>query len=349
MGCADLLLFQLSDDAEAKMYTKTIIDAAERSAQLTQQMLVFSRRGKYQDVPVSINEVISGVALMLEHCIDKRIKVRIELTQQPTVVHGDPNQLHNVFLNMALNARDAMSDGGEISFATTLLPLNAEIEKLVPKTNREENYVVIRVHDTGAGIHESIRHKIFEPFFTTKELGKGCGMGLAAAYGSIQAHHGGIVVDSEPGKGTTFTIYLSQVNDSVRTVSAESIKTGTPERHILIVDDEQIVAFATKVLLSSAGYRTTMCNNGKSAVEVYNNSWREIDLVLLDIMLPDSTGQEIFKQIREINPEAAVLLFSGYSHDNQVRQMINRGARGFLKKPFIRKDLISGVEAAVMC
>lgn len=347
MGCADLMLHEVKESAEGVRLAEIIIKSAERSSQLTKQMLAFSRKGNYENRPVSINEIIGDVIVMLEHSIDKRIKITSTLTHASTVVTGDPNQIHNALLNIAINARDAMPEGGELFFVTKIVSLTREQALKRGIETAAEQYVTIAISDTGEGIPESIQSKIFEPFFTTKERGKGCGMGLAAVYGSILAHSGAIEVSSELGKGSSFTIFLPSCSEVLKCAAVGPRQhSKQAKKRILLIEDEEVVGLSLQKILTAAGNEVTLCNNGTQGIEVFRTAWNSIDIIILDLILPDITGQETFGFLKAIDPNAKVLLSSGYSYDHQVQAMLDGGACGFIQKPYLQKALLQMVEEA---
>jgi CheY-like chemotaxis protein len=301
---------------------------AERSAELTRQLLTFARKGQHVIVPVSINRIAGEVASMLEHSIDKRIRifVRTEAATGSDTVAGDPAQLHSAVLNMAINARDAMPDGGDMVIATDVVELaTADL--------------------TGPLAELGLRH-LFEPFFTTKQ--QGTGMGLAAVYGAVNSHHGAIVVQSEPEKGSLFTIYLPLTEE----LSEDSVKKpgcANAGRHprILLVEDEPSVREATTLMLTSLDCQVMVCSSGAEAIDLYRSHQAEIDLVLLDMVMPEMGGPEVLRALRTINPAVRVLLASGYSQDGEARALLGEGACGFLQKPFRTAELDRAVSSAL--
>ena len=357
MNYADLLL-RKTDDEELHRYTEAIIRACTRGKDLTGQLLAFSRKGKYQVVPVNIHETISEVISILAHTIDRRVSIRQLLEANPPTTTGDPTQLQNALLNLGLNARDAMPVGGELVFATDTVTLDEEhcrksSFKLVPG-----EYLRIRVTDSGTGMDDETRSKIFEPFFTTKEQDKGTGMGLASAFGAVANHHGAIEVDSEVGKGTIMTVYLplsqqeaqEAVGAGTREQEAqEAVGAGTREQapgtaRILMVDDEKIVREGTALLLRDEGCKVVTAENGVEAVEYYRKSWQHIDLVILDMNMPVMNGRDAFVAMREINPDIKAVLATGYSLGNDVQEILDMGGLFHIQKPFHIHDIILQIE-----
>jgi CheY-like chemotaxis protein/anti-sigma regulatory factor (Ser/Thr protein kinase) len=240
--------------------------------------------------------------------------------------------MEQVFMNLYVNAWQAMPGGGEIYLETEDVLLDDE--QAIPYAIAPGKYVKITVTDTGTGMDEKTRERIFDPFFTTKAMGRGTGLGLATVYGIIKGHKGTIHVDSEPGHGTTFHIYLPA---SEKEVVKEKTATGTIARGtetILLVDDEKMVLEVSRELLESMGYRVYPAGSGQEAIAVYMEKQKEIDMVILDMIMPGISGGETFDRLREINPEIKVLLSSGYSIEGQAQEIMDRGCNGFLQKPF---------------
>jgi len=341
MGYAEMLSMKLEDD-KLRRDAENIIRAAKRSADLTQQLLAFARKGKFRTAAVNIHKIIGEVVMLLEHSIDKRIGIQRLLKANPPVTVGDPTQLQNALLNLALNARDAMPEGGKIVFTTDVVML----DELFCRSHSNEvtpgPYLMVSVSDTGLGMDKETRKHIFEPFFTTKQHGAGTGMGLAAVYGTVKSHGGFIDVTSEPQRGSSFTIYLPLVEtgeDEGEIPRKAQPSRGKEAARILVVDDEQDVRDVAVRMLRSLSYKVTTCANGVAAVEYYADSWEYIDLVILDMVMPDMDGRKTFLEMRKINPHVKALLSSGYSIDGEAQEILNEGVLGFLQKPFLLDEL----------
>jgi CheY-like chemotaxis protein len=247
-------------------------------------------------------------------------------------VEVDRGQMEQVFMNLYVNAWQAMPGGGELYLETEDVLLNDE--QAISYSVRPGRYVKISVTDTGTGMDEKTRERIFDPFFTTKGMGRGTGLGLATVYGIIQGHKGAIHVDSEPGRGTTFSIYLPASEGEVIREKRESGTILTGRETILLVDDEKMVLEVSKEMLESLGYRVYAAGSGQEALAVYMEKREEIDLVILDMIMPGISGGETFDRLREIHPTLRVLLSSGYSINGQAQDILNRGCNGFIQKPF---------------
>jgi PAS domain S-box-containing protein len=335
LGYAEILQHKLGTDPQYAFYLRNILKGIHHSADLTRQLLAFARKGKYLCIPVNLHALIGEVVVLVTHAIDKRICIRQELQCRNPFSMGDPTQLQNMLLNLVLNARDAMPRGGTLSLATRDVELDEEFCLNNSFEITPGAYLQISVCDTGVGISLDIMKHIFEPFFTTKELGKGTGMGLASVWGTVQNHHGAITVDSEVGTGSTFTIYLPHAADtSVQDAEVMLIGKipGTP--HVLVVDDEQIIQDVAKVLLNEMGCRSSFCHNGHDAVAFYHDNFTEVDVVLLDLMMPQLSGYDTFFMLREINPAVKVIVSSGYSLDGEAAKILSAGAKSFIQKPY---------------
>ena len=347
LGYAGMLREQLEDE-ELKSFAVGIEEAAVRSSGLTAQLLAFSRRGKFLVKAVDVHQVIADVVSILDRSIDKRITVAQDLHTSALVIQGDPTQLQNALLNIALNARDAMPQGGELTITTEKVQLDSAFlihyrYEIVPG-----NYAAISITDTGSGMDRETQQHIFEPFFTTKEVGKGTGMGLASVYGTINNHQGAITVYSEVGRGTVIKVYLP-LGEGIEPGPIETITESpiTGNARVLLVDDEPVVRKMGQKMLTDLGYSVTTCADGKEAVEFYQKSWQEIDLVILDMVMPVMGGLDTFVAMSQINPDCRVILSSGYSINGEAQGIMDRGVKDFVGKPYDRATL-SGVVARVL-
>jgi CheY-like chemotaxis protein len=339
MGCAELVRMS-STDAAVIDEANNIINAARRSSQLTGQLLAFARKGQFQSVPLDVNQLVREVAAIIERSFDRRIVIRQQLAPESVVVMGDPNQIHNALLNLALNSRDAMPDGGELSIATCIKDFDASQTAPRPQELPPGRHVQISVSDTGTGMTKDVMQHLFEPFFTTKPPGKGTGMGLAAVYGTVRNHQGAINVYSEPGHGSTFRLYLP-LCAAVAQPSAQAPSPPVQQRqkHVLVVDDEPLLCQTAAGLLKALGYGAVSCRGGAEAVAYYRDHWRTVDLVILDMIMPGMSGRETYRELRRINPAVRVLLSSGFSINGEAQAILDEGVQGFLQKPYTVQDL----------
>jgi PAS domain S-box-containing protein len=345
MGYAELLYNRL-DDPSLRNDIECIIRAARRSSDLTRDLLAFSRKGKFMMVPVNVNKIIEEVISLLEHSIDKRIEIKRSLNASPVMITGDPSQIQNALLNLGINAKDALPSGGEIVFTTE----NARMEDVFITAEERRNaikgnYVKISVIDDGIGMDEDTKKHLFEPFFTTKQPGKGTGMGLASVYGTVKNHNGVIYLDSKLGEGSVFSIFFPLVEDNTDFETPEPM---TEQRgvksNILLVDDEEVVRTIISRILRSLGHTVVTCNDGMDAVEYYRQSWKETDLVILDMMMPIMNGKDAFFEMQAINKDIKALLISGFSIEGEAQSLLDAGMKGFIQKPFNMSALAKTVE-----
>ena len=350
-GNAELLKMELPSDGQLAGFAGEVIRGANRAADLTKQLLAFARKGKWRVTPVNIHSVINQTADMLTHSIDRRIDISLELNASPCTVMGDPTQLQNAMLNLGVNARDAMPDGGTLTYATRNVALSqsdCDEQSLELAPGR---FLEINVADTGAGMDADTQKRIFEPFFTTKGVGKGTGLGLAGVYGCIMNHDGKISVYSEPGYGSTFKIMLplsgEETAATTQTVASDAPARGTG--HILIVDDEESIRNFVWTSLENLGYTVSACNDGAAGVDYYRKHYREIDLVILDLIMPKMSGQDVFSEMKKIDPDVKVLISSGFSHTQATTQMLDQGALALLNKPFQITELAETVAKHLQC
>jgi two-component system, cell cycle sensor histidine kinase and response regulator CckA len=346
MGFTDLLRSSVLDDPTLVEYADAILAAAHRAAQLTGQLLAFARKGKHLSVLVDLNHLVTEVANLLERTIDKRIVVRTELRAHPSATLGDPSQLQNAALNLALNARDAMPDGGEIVLGTTPVELSSDEASELSIPGDCRRFVALAVRDTGQGIDETLLDRIFEPFFTTKPEGRGTGMGLAAVWGTARSHGGTVRVESQLGRGTCMTLLLPvaeqlPTREQVNSVSVAS-ELGV-NQHVLVIDDEPAVLDATTTMLRRAGFQSTGCSSGQEAVTLLQLGSFRIDWVILDLMMPGLGGVATFRALRSIDPSVRVIIASGYAVEGEAQTLLSEGAVGLLQKPFRMHELVAAL------
>ncbi len=349
VGYADLLREELTNNPPLAVYANNILIGTKRAADLTAQLLAFARKGKYLSIRIDIHKIIDEVISILQRAIDKRIIVKRSLDAQHPIAQGDPSQIQNAIVNLAINARDAMPNGGEMTFSTRVIELDEGFCRQSSFELSPGKYLEIRVRDTGTGMTEQTAKRIFEPFFTTKPPGKGTGMGLAAVYGTVKNHNGAIEVSSEPDSGTTMIVRLPQVDDEgVRTTSfpADSpIEQGNG--HILLVDDESMVIEVATLMLVDLGYTVDFCDNGVEAIAYYEQHWTEVDLVILDMVMPQLSGKATYLKMKAINPDLIALISSGYSVDGEAQEILSEGAQGFIQKPYRRAALAAKIAEAL--
>ncbi len=334
LGYAELLQFNLKETgSEDSLAAGYIMKGAERAANLTKQLLGFARGGKYNPVSLDLNEVITDTVNVSEKIFDKRVEVVFDLKDDIHLVEADRNQMDQVFTNLLINARDAMPDGGRLRLTTDNVYMDDQ-ESDNELRIKSGDYVRVSVRDSGVGIPDEIKSKIFEPFFTTKDVDKGTGLGLATVYGIIKNHNGYVFVESSPGKGSEFILCIPACDADETDDNYESGELYKGDSTILIVDDEEIVRNTTSKMLTNLGYHTIFACNGIEAVEIYKERSEEIDLVLLDFIMPHMDGQETKTRLEKINPDVKIVLASGYSNRGKTEKILKSGNVEFLQKPF---------------
>ena len=315
---------------------KEIEGHVESAVSLTRQLLGFARGGKYEVKPTHLNGLIEKQNRMFGRT-RKEIVISGTYEKDLWTVEVDQGQIEQVLLNLYVNAWQAMPGGGDLYVETENVVLGQEYVK--PFVVAPGAYVKISVRDTGVGMDKITRDRIFDPFFTTKEMGRGTGLGLSSAYGIIKNHGGFINVYSEKGHGSIFMVYLPASEKEVLAEKTHSGETLMGNETVLLVDDEEIIVEITRELLKRLGYEIFVAESGREAVTVYAARKEEIDVVILDMIMPDMGGGEVYDRIKEINPGAKVLLSSGYSINGAASNIVKRGCNGFIQKPFKIKEL----------
>ena len=347
LGHADLLKLAARPGDDVFQAADVIEKASNRASELTRQLLGFAQRGKQRNIPVDMHRVIGDVIALLSRTVDRRIDISERCKAEPSVVMGDPSQLQQVIMNLAINASDAMAAGGEIEIETTTVDLDGEHHRAFPELPRGR-YNLIAVTDTGIGIPEDVRDHVFEPFFTTKGRSEGTGMGLAMVYGIVKNHAGAIRVQSEVGVGTRFEVYLPVAEGGA--VSGEASQTKKPvhgRERILFVDDEDVVRAATAKMLASLGYAVVCVGNGEEAVDYFREHVEDVDLVILDITMPGMDGGDCFRALRKIAPGVQAVLTSGHALDGTAQGLLDEGMLGFVQKPYLTAQLSEAVSRAL--
>jgi PAS domain S-box-containing protein len=345
LGHAELLKEHYSADSEVSKAANVIVTAVHQGSELTRQLLGFARKGKHQIARIDVGQCVRDINDLLTRTLDQRISVILDLEER-IYIKGDFTQIEQVVLNLAVNARDAMPEGGELQFTLKRETVPALIIGGKPEDSPLE-LAVLKTADTGSGISEEHLEKIFEPFFTTKDE-EGTGMGLATVYGIVVNHGGWVDVESQPGKGTVFTVYLPIDENDEKQENEESVHDAgvSPGRDstVLIVDDEYIVVATLTELLTDIGYRVSSVSGGERAVEVYSEDPDAIDIVILDLSMPGMDGRECFIRLHEIDPGVKVILATGFSRNGRVQELLDLGVKGFLQKPFRIKELAAMLE-----
>jgi signal transduction histidine kinase/CheY-like chemotaxis protein len=333
-GYCELLLMSLRTTDQHYASVQVIQKAAFRAADLVKQMLTFSRASETNPAPMKLNLQIEDEVSLLDRTIPKTIEIRMDLDPELKMINADSTQIDQIVLNLAINARDAMPEGGTL----TLRAGNVTLDEDFCSRNLEVSpgeYVELSVSDTGTGMEKSIQERIFEPFFTTKDPGSGTGLGLSMVFGIVKAHGGHITCHSQPGAGTTFSVYFP-VAEEVQEAKDGLIKKPDHKGNetILIVDDEEMIRKFAGEMLEIIGYTVMTAENGLKALEIYSQQAETIDLVILDLNMPIMNGIECLEAMAAVNPGLKALIATGYWVDSETKERLAKHAKGLISKPF---------------
>ncbi len=346
IGYGHILHMKMKDDDPLRMNVQHMLEAADRAAHLTHSLLAFSRKQIINPMDVNVVEIIHRMENFLRRIISEDIELQSILRKEHLIVHADSSQLEQVFMNLATNARDAMECGGRFTIEADVIRLDESYIR-AHGYGKEGWYALIVVADTGRGMDEATQKRIFEPFFTTKEPGKGTGLGLAMVYGIVKQHNGYVNVYSEPGKGTTFRIYLPLVAppDKERAAFAqvheEEIPRGTET--ILVAEDDEALRKLTSSVLSEFGYRVIESADGQEALDKFAQNRNSVGLLLLDMVMPRKSGREVYEEIKKVRGDVKAVFMTGYTADRIFTEgFLARGA-DLLLKPVSPRDLLRKV------
>ena len=344
MANASLVRKHVNDAGKIPNIMEAINKATQRGAALVRQLLTFARKTEILLESVQVNEIVREMVKLLDETFAKTVSIAVHLDEKLPSIVGDANQIHQVLLNLCVNARDAMSSGGTLSLSTSLVRRGA-LRLQFPKATAQE-YVCAKIVDTGIGMDEATRSRIFEPFFTTKERGRGTGLGLAVVFGIMESHHAFIDVETELGKGTTFYLYFPvHSREPARSAPSEGsekeIRGGTET--LLLVEDEELIRETIASVLSDKGYTVLTAVDGSEAIRIYKQHAGNIALVLSDIGLPKIGGVEVFATLKEMNPNVKVILASGYLEPKTKTDLVKAGAKAFLQKPYEETELFGKI------
>ena len=319
-------------------FIEIIETAAKRGAGLTRQLLTFARKSSVQFRPIMVNDIVEETLHLFERSIDKTIDIKRILTDEICLVNGDDGQIQQALLNILINARDAMPDGGIITVQSAKINFDDQGPSLIAEARTGE-YVALSITDNGVGMDKRTQQHIFEPFFTTKDQGKGTGLGLSVVYGVVNSHNGFITVQSEPEVGSQFTIYLPLLTgpENLRR-PGKSVRLTRGGEHILVIDDEKDVGDVIGGMLTSLGYRVTIVDSGKKAIALYKKKKR-FDTVILDMNMPVIGGKETFFKLKELDPEVRVVISTGYTDRTAETSPLRDSVDGFLQKPYQMEEL----------
>ncbi len=330
-GNASLMALGLDAGHPHSGRLETIENLVKSGSELTRQLLGYAREGRYEVNAFDLNQLLRETAGTFG-AARKEIRIHTDLRPELLSVLADRGQVEQALMNLFVNAADAMPQGGDL-FLTTRNSSSEEMGER-PYVPRKGDYVVLEVRDTGEGMDEETRSKIFEPFFTTKGLSKGTGLGLSSVYGIVKAHGGYIDVSSRVGRGTAFEIHLPATSASTETPPEPEISLDPGSGTVLLVDDEETVLAVGAEMLSRMNYTLHRAGGGEEAIRLFQEHHDEIDLVILDLVMPDMGGGEVFDRLRRIDPNVKVLLASGYSMDGKAADILKRGCDDFIQKPF---------------
>jgi two-component system cell cycle sensor histidine kinase/response regulator CckA len=348
-GYTELLLLDKKETDSGHDELQGILRAAKRGAELTQQLLTFSRKEGSELSQLDLNSEVQRTIQLLERTIPKMIEIEFFPAGDLKPAYADSAQIEQVLLNLAVNAKDAMPDGGKLTLATG----NALLDEEFCRTHagaQPGDYVSLTITDTGRGMDNATLEHIFEPFFTTKGLAAGTGLGLAMVYGIVKSHGGYIECTSEPERGTSFKIFLPDAGSDPgpeRVKPQQSLAPIGGTETILLVDDESFIRDLGEQMLTKFGYRVLTSPDGETALELYLGRADEIDLIVLDLIMPGMGGRKCLERLRELDLKTPVLIASGYPSDRSTRESIEAGAVGFVAKPFKLLRLLEAVRAAL--
>jgi signal transduction histidine kinase/CheY-like chemotaxis protein len=330
-GRASLISLDLDKSDPLMRHVQAIEEYIQSATHLTKQLLGFARGGKYEVQPTDINHLIRKSSDMFGRT-KKELTIQTQFHDPRIMVNADRRQIEQVLLNLYVNAWQAMPEGGTLTLTTKIEVL--DYNDCSPYQMKPGRYAHIMVADTGTGMDRETVHRIFDPFFTTKEKTRGTGLGLASAYGIVKNHGGFINAQSRMGSGTTFNIYLPITDKKTAAVSLSKKTVSSGKETILLVDDEDMIIDVGQALIERIGYHVITAKSGREAIEIVKSQGSEIDLVILDMIMPHMDGGKTFDQIRSICPEIPVLLSSGYTINGQAERIMQRGCNGFIQKPF---------------
>lgn len=349
-GYTELALMSIDEATPLSRDLKEVEKAAGRAANLTRQLLLFSRRQPMELLPVNINEVIDNLLKMLNRLIGENIEIKVEMEEDIRMVLADAGNIEQVIMNLAVNSRDAMPDGGSINIRTENINLDEKMSQMIPDA-RPGKFVSVSLSDTGTGIKPEVLSRIFDPFFSTKKVGEGTGLGLAVVYGIIKEHKGWIHVESFTGKGTMFRLFFPVFSEKKVEVKEDETQPhaeyrGLGERILLIEDEENVRRLASRVL-GDNGYVVLETGSVKEGLALFKRENGDFRLVLSDMVLPDGNGIDLVEQLKREKPDLSVLLSSGYSDDKSRFEKIRSKGYQFLQKPYDLSGLLHAVKETI--
>ena len=332
---------QLKDDA------RNIYEASRRGADLVQRLLTFSKKREYKPQTLDLNQRIKEIQKILTRTIPKDIKIQLILDRELGLINADPTQMDQVIMNVVVNARDAMPEGGSLTIETANVFLGEEYAKthlnVIPG-----NYVVLMLTDSGIGMDEETMSRIFEPFFTTKELDKGTGLGLSVVFGIVEQHGGFVRYYSQRGQGTTCKIYFPAIisGPNITRLKLKEIPVGGSETILIVDDEDQILDFLSRVLENS-GYSVITARNGQEALERFLKYRNKLSLIILDLVMPEMDGKQCLEEVLRIDPSVKVMISSGFSANGKISNVMKIGAKAFVTKPYDIDQLLLKIREVI--
>lgn len=351
LGNSSLALEMFSNSHPARTMLRNVVAASERAAELTRQLLAYAGKGRFVIEPVNLSTLIREISELIRTSIPKTVQLRLELGPDLPCVEADPSQLQQLVMNLVINAAEAIGGGasGTVLVSTGLQEVDevyirstiAPGEEIAPGT-----YIIVEVHDTGCGMDQETLSRIFDPFFTTKFTGRG--LGLAAVQGIVRGHKGALKVYSQPGQGSTFKVFLPVTSKQPKEAAHQpSVETLAGQGTILVIDDTQTVRQAAKAMLERYGYMVLVAENGKEGVDIFRVAGDKIALVILDMTMPEMSGEETLRHLKLLRPEAKVLLSSGHNEVEAIQRFSGKGLAGFIQKPYSATALAQTVKSAL--
>jgi len=344
IGYGSMLQTQLEHDDTARNSIEQILVAAEKAANLVHGLLAFSRQQVIHPMPVDLNKIIINVEKLLSRLITEDIELRVKLAEGKTTIMADPGQIDQILMNMVTNARDAMPRGGVLTIETTLMEMDMTF-LMEHGYGTHGTYVLVSISDTGMGMDEQAGQRIFEPFFTTKPVGKGTGLGLSIIYGIVKQHNGFIDLQSKLLMGTTFRIYFPLIDAKVKEIARPAHLPAIGENQtILVADDDPQVRAVIGIILNKSGYKVIEAEDGEMAVREFSKNMEEIDLLILDIVMPRKNGKDAYDEIRKLRPDVKAIFISGYTADVIDQKGVGQEDLNIVAKPVSPYELLLKVK-----
>lgn len=342
-GYSELMLANEKEGSKSYNMIKEIKGAGKRAAKLTEQLLTFSRKQIIKPEIMDLNNSVKNIKKMITRLIGEDIELHTDLSEDLGKINADSGQIDQIIMNLAVNSRDAMPNGGTLKIKTSNVKCNGNSfhSEIAPG-----DYIRLCVKDTGEGMNEETQKQIFEPFFTTKKEGKGTGLGLATIYGIVKQNNGYVFVDSALGKGTTFCVYLPKVEGDVKEIKDDvAVEYKDYDKTVLIVEDEDIVKDLAQIMLEESGYNVLTAANGLEALGCFMTHEGSIDIVITDVLMPKMNGKELADAVKKINPDAKILFMSGHAENTIARFGVLDKDIDFIAKPFTKKSLNNKIGA----